>query len=199
MTHDDRQVKKKNSEAPVKKNNIPIFILPILAIALLTAIDQLTKYIIAGNFVLYETKKLIPGIISLTYIRNAGVAWGMFQGGRIIFLVLTVVVLFLCFYLYSNISGKSEHRLLRMTLVVLVSGALGNMLDRIRLGYVIDFFDVDFIDFPVFNIADIYVVISMICLFALIIFKYDNEDIEELLNFKKNKSHTNAEDGREED
>lgn len=159
--------------------------MPILLIALLTAFDQLTKYMITSSFELYESKMVIQNILSFTYIRNTGVAWGMFQGKRIIFLVLTAVVLLFCFYIFANIAEQKKYRLLRIALIVLVSGAVGNMIDRIKLGYVVDFFCVEFIDFPIFNVADIFVVVSMIGIFLLIMFKYNNEEFDEILGIKK--------------
>lgn len=168
-----------------ENKHIRIFILPIIIIAFLTSFDQLTKYMITGSFELYDSKNIIPNILSFTYIRNTGVAWGMFKGKRIIFLILTAVTLLFCIYIYSNIHDNKKYRLLRISLIILISGALGNMIDRIKLGYVIDFFDVDFMDFPVFNVADIYVVISMIALFLLLMFKYDNDEFEEILGLKK--------------
>ncbi len=169
---------------------IRIFILPILFIALLTAFDQLTKYMVTSSFQLYESRAVINDILSLTYIRNAGVAWGMFQGKRIVFLILTAVVLLFCFYIYINIAEQKKYRLLRISLIVLVSGAAGNMLDRIKLGYVVDFFCLEFIDFPIFNVADIFVVVGMIGVFVLIMFQYSNEEFDEILGIKKkNRRH----------
>lgn len=176
----DKSSDKTNTQQK-ERFQIRIFIFPIIMIAVLTAFDQLTKYIIAGIYKLYESKNIIPHVLSFTYIRNTGVAWGMFKGKRIIFLLLTVITLLFCVYIYSNIADNKKYRLLRISLIVLISGALGNMIDRIKLGYVIDFFDVDFMDFPVFNVADIYVVVSMIALFLLLIFKYDNDEFEEIL------------------
>jgi len=100
----------------------------------------------------------------------------------------------LCFAIYSNIAEKSKYRLLRANMIILISGALGNMLDRIKLGYVIDFFEVKFIDFPVFNVADIYVVVSMIIIFILIMFKYSNEEFDEIIGIVKKASDEEVED-----
>lgn len=109
----------------------------------------------------------------------------MFAGKRIIFLIITVVVLIGCLYIYSNINDIPKYKLLRIVIVILVAGAIGNMIDRVRYGYVVDFFYFKLIDFPVFNVADIYVVVSMISMFLLFIFKYTNEDFDEILGSKK--------------
>ena len=163
------------------RKSIKIYIIPIIIIGLMTAFDQLTKFMITSSYELYESRTVIKNILSFTYIQNRGMAWGMLQGKRIIFVALTIIILFLCFAIYSNIADKAKYRLLRANMIILISGALGNMLDRIKLGYVIDFFEVKFIDFPVFNVADIYVVVSMIMIFILIMFKYSNEEFDEII------------------
>lgn len=168
-----------------EQQTIKIYIVPILCIAILTAVDQLTKYIVTGSFVLYESRPAIKNILSFTYIRNSGVAWGLFAGNRILFLILTVLVLLLCFYVYTNIAGQKKYLPLRISLVVLVAGAVGNMIDRIKLGYVVDFLCLEFIDFPIFNVADILVTVSMISVFLLIMFKYDNDEFDEILKMRK--------------
>lgn len=176
---------------------IKIFILPIIIIGLLTAFDQLTKFIITSRFSLYETKPVIPDIFSITYIRNTGVAWGLFKGKRILFLILTFIALLFAFRIYYNVYNKRKYIPIRICLILLISGALGNMLDRIRLGYVVDFFSFELIDFPVFNVADIMVVVSFFLLFFLLIFKYSNEEFDEIMRLKisvvHETDHANAE------
>lgn len=179
-----------------RKFSIKIYIIPIIAIALLTAIDQLTKFIVTSSFELYESRSLIDGVFSLTYIRNQGMACGMFQGKRIIFLIMTTVILLLCFYVYSNIAGKKKYLPLRISLIILIAGAVGNMIDRFKLGYVIDFFDFELINFPVFNVADIYVVISMIFTFILLMFKYNNDEFDEILGFASKEDKASDKDKR---
>lgn len=175
----------------MKQNNIikitfktKIFILPILVIGLLTALDQLTKFIIISNFELYESKPVIENIFAITYVRNTGIAWGMFKGNRIIFLILTIIALLFSFRFYYNVYDKRKYIPIRICIVLLISGALGNMLDRIRLGYVVDFLSFELINFPVFNVADIMVVISIFLLFILIIFKYSSEEFDEIISLK---------------
>ncbi|MBE5945871.1 MAG: signal peptidase II [Lachnospiraceae bacterium] len=169
------------------KKTIKIYTVPIIIIGLLTALDQLTKFMITSSFELYESRPVIKNVLSFTYIQNRGVAWGMFQGKRVIFLILTAIILLLCFYIYSNIANNPKYCILRANMIILMSGALGNMIDRIKLGYVVDFFEAKFIDFPIFNVADIYVVVSMIMIFILIIFKYSNEEFDEIIGSKKDK------------
>lgn len=168
---------------------IKIFILPIIIIGLLTALDQLTKFIITSKFSLYETKPVIQDVFAITYIQNTGVAWGMFKGKRMIFLVLTFIALLFAFRIYYNVYNKKKYIPIRICLILLISGALGNMLDRIRLGYVVDFFSFELINFPVFNVADIMVVVSFFLLFFLLLFKYSNEEFDEIMRLKISFAH----------
>lgn len=172
-----------NNTVEISKNSKKSYIknlLAILAIGILVAIDQLTKLMVRGHFKLHESRPIINGVFSLTYIRNEGIAWGMFQGGRVVFLIITAIVLVVCFYVYYKISGERKLAPIRYCLVFVVSGSIGNMMDRIKFGYVIDFFYFELIDFPVFNVADIYVTVSMILLIILICFVYKEEDFDVL-------------------
>ena len=166
-----------------EQRKIKIYFIPILIIALLTALDQLTKTIIVGKLAVQESIDVIKGVFTITYVQNRGIAWGMLEGKIILFLFMTFLIVGLCFYVYQNILNYPKFRLFRICLIVLISGAIGNMIDRVKLGYVIDFFSFDLIDFPVFNVADIYIVCSMFVIFFLILFKFKDDDLTKL--FKK--------------
>ena len=160
------------------KKKIKIYIIPILCIGLLVALDQITKFIVRTSFALYESHPLIKNVFHLTYIQNTGIAWGMFKNGRTIFLILTILVLLICACFYAKIPESKRFTPIRVCLVILVSGAIGNMIDRMSLHYVVDFFDFRLIHFPVFNVADIYVVVSMIVLILLCAFYYHDHEID---------------------
>lgn len=164
------------------KKKIKIYIIPILCIGLLVALDQITKFIVRTSFALYESHPLIKNVFHLTYIQNTGIAWGMFKNGRTIFLILTILVLLICACFYAKIPENKRFTPIRVCLVILVSGAIGNMIDRISLHYVVDFFDFRLIHFPVFNVADIYVVVSMIVLILLCAFYYHDHEIDALFS-----------------
>lgn len=170
-----------------------IYMIPILCIGLLVAIDQLTKHIVRSSFALYESKPLIKGVFHLSYIQNTGAAWGLLKGRLVLFVVLTLAFLIVCGCLYARIKDDKRFTALRVCLVFLVSGAIGNMIDRIKLHYVVDFFDFRLINFPVFNVADIYVTVSMLVLIILCLFYYKDEDIDRLMIFKHHKSAKNEE------
>ena len=164
------------------KKKIKLYIIPILCIGLLVALDQITKFIVRTSFALYESHPLIKNVFHLTYIQNTGIAWGMFKNGRTIFLILTILVLLICACFYAKIPESKRFTPIRVCLVILVSGAIGNMIDRISLHYVVDFFDFRLIHFPVFNVADIYVVVSMIVLILLCAFYYHDHEIDALFS-----------------
>lgn len=167
-----------------KSFKIKIYFLPILFIGLLTAIDQLTKYMITSSFELYDSKPIIEDIFSLTYIQNTGIAWGMFKGRINILLIITLLIVVLCSYLYHNVSDSEGFMPIKVCLIFIISGGIGNMIDRIKLGYVVDFLSFDLINFPVFNVADIYVTTFTFLLFILIMFKYSDDDFEVIMGKK---------------
>lgn len=180
------------------KQKIKIYIIPILCIGLLVAFDQVTKLMVRGSFALHESRPLIQNVFHLTYIQNTGIAWGMFKNGRIIFLILTIAILLVCACVYAKLPQSKRFMPLRICLVVLVSGAIGNMIDRIYLHYVVDFFDFRLINFPIFNVADIYVTVSMIVLILLCAFYYHDHEIDALFSKSESKtSHHEQEDGND--
>lgn len=170
------------------KHKIKIYIIPILCIGLLVALDQITKFIVRTSFALYESHPLIKNVFHLTYIQNTGIAWGMFKNGRTIFLILTILVLLICACFYAKIPESKRFTPIRVCLVFLVSGAIGNMIDRISLRYVVDFFDFRLINFPIFNVADIYVTVSMIVLILLCAFYYHEHEIDALFSKSERKT-----------
>ena len=116
-------------------------------------------------------------------------AWGMFQGKIPVFLIFTAIILIVCFRILYNVADNKRYVLAKYVDILLIAGALGNLIDRVTLGYVVDFFSFELINFPVFNVADIYVVVSMIVAIILLMFVYKNEEIDEILTLgiKKNK------------
>lgn len=157
------------------------YIIPILAVCVLIFLDQFTKYLITDSFALGETRPVIKDVFHLTYIQNSGMAWGLFQGKRFFFLLFTIPVVLLFSYMYYNIATLSgKFGLIRVLIVCVVAGAIGNMIDRIRLAYVVDFLDFRLINFPVFNVADIFVTCGLILFFVVALFFMNNEDFDKM-------------------
>ena len=143
----------------------------ILIILGLIGLDQLSKYIAINYLSSIGSIPIIKNVFHLTYVENRGAAFGMFQNNQIIFvLVAAITCIFGLYYLY-----KKEVNLLGKTAIILIiSGAIGNLIDRIRLGFVVDYFDFRIIWDYVFNIADVFVVVGTILLCVYIIF-FEND------------------------
>lgn len=160
----------------------------ILGIVLLCLIDQLTKIAAVSALKGNSPFVLIKNVLEFYYLENAGMAWGMMSGARIYFLVLTVLIVGVITYVIIKMP-RTRHMLpFSAVLTVLASGALGNFIDRLTLGYVRDFIYFKLINFPVFNVADIYVTVSVICFVILILFYYKEEDF----NFLKKADKTDT-------
>lgn len=128
--------------------------LPLLVALLIIVADQATKEWVRASFYREETRPLIEGFFHFTYVRNTGAAWGMFGGQNTALLLLSVVMLALLLVFRRSLLGHTwDHRL---ALGLLIGGIVGNMMDRLRLGWVTDFldFDLGFMRWPTFNIAD---------------------------------------------
>ena len=136
---------------------------------LFVIVDQVVKMWIVNNFSLHDGMELIKGLVSILYVRNTGAAWGMFEGKMVFFYLITAVAVGTLLYLMFKEKGKSKLLLTAYSLIL--AGAVGNFIDRIRLGYVVDMFKFEFIDFPIFNVADICLTIGVIFLFYYVIFK----------------------------
>ena len=132
-------------------------------------LDQLSKYLTVANIPLEGHLDFIPGFLGLTYYQNDGAAWSMFAGQQwlfaIIFVAFTVVLIW---EFKKNILGFTafEH----WCLAAIYAGGLGNMIDRVRLGYVVDMIQTEFIDFPIFNVADCFITCGCIALIVHLVF-----------------------------
>lgn len=168
-----------------KKNLIAGSFLPaIISFLILVFIDQLTKYIVDHSMELYDSIPIIKDVFEIHYIRNSGAAWGMFENKQILFYICTVIVFVIGCLFYIRCAKLGKYRDIQMLLVLILSGAAGNFIDRLRFQYVIDFLYFKLINFPVFNIADCYVTIGFFVMILLLFFKYKEEDLEILMKSK---------------
>lgn len=142
----------------------------ILFAAALTALDQFTKHLAVSKLMGHEPFVILKGIFELDYLENRGSAFGMFQGQKIFLLCVGVVFLGIMFFLFSRTPAEKKFLPIHLAAVGIVAGGLGNMIDRIRLGYVVDFFSFVLIHFPVFNVADICVTVGMALFLIYFIF-----------------------------
>lgn len=130
-----------------------------ILLVLFLFIDQITKFIVSTNLNIYEPIVLIKNFFNITYAQNTGAAWSIFEGKTIVLTIVSFVVS--CAMIYWLFKNKNETKIVRFSVLLMLSGAIGNFIDRLLLGYVIDFLDFYIFgyDFPIFNIAD-----SLLCI-----------------------------------
>lgn len=152
-----------------------------LGTALLVLLDQVTKYLAVLFLKDQEPFVIWDGVFELHYLENRGAAFGMLQGQRGFFLLIGVAVFLAAIYFFRYMSEDRKFWPLRLIGMGILAGAWGNMIDRLGLSYVVDFFYFKLIDFPIFNVADIYVSVGTAVLAVLILFYYKDEDLNRLL------------------
>ncbi|MCE3591538.1 signal peptidase II [Streptococcus sp. XMC] len=137
------------------KRKVSIFI----SILLLILLDQAVKGYVVKEIPLGGMRRFIPKVVSLTYLKNSGAAFSMLENQQWFFTIITLIAMGAAFvYLYRHIEG-SIWLLLGLTLII--SGGIGNFIDRLRQGFVVDMFHLDFMNFAIFNVADIYLTIGV--------------------------------------
>ena len=146
--------------------------------------DQYTKGLAARRLMGRPAFVLCNGVFELVYSENRGAAFGMLQGKQALFFVIALAVVAVAGWILWRMPPGRRYAPFTGCLFLLVSGAAGNMIDRLSQGYVVDFFYFSLIDFPVFNVADCYVVISTALLFLLFFAYYKEEELE-FLSFGK--------------
>lgn len=150
----------------------------IVGISLLVFLDQLTKWLVVLKLKPIHDLPIIKDVFHLTYVENRGAAFGILEGKHLFFVITTVTIfIFLTVYYFRLPSGRIYHWM-RLALVLLGAGAIGNLIDRIRHGYVVDFLYFKLIDFPVFNIADICVVVGVAILSVFILLGPETTDLK---------------------
>ena len=137
--------------------------------ALIVVADQITKLLVLNRIPLFSRIEVIPGLIHLTYVQNTGAAFSSFQGMRWLFvgIFLLLTAMLVLEYFKKPMSFATFDR---FCLAAIYGGALGNVIDRVRLGFVVDMISVEFIDFPVFNVADCFITCGSILLLVHLIF-----------------------------
>lgn len=173
--------KRRRDEGQMRKLK---YLAGILVTVLLIWLDQMTKHLAVTHLKGKSSFVILEGVFELTYVENRGAAFGIFQNQRWMFLVLTLVIIAGVFYVVLHLPQEKRFLPVEILSVLILSGAVGNMTDRIVHGYVIDFFYFSLINFPVFNVADCYVTISCVVLLVLA-FYYKEEDLDLIWPFGK--------------
>ena len=141
-----------------------------LFVASIVAADQVTKYLTVANISLYENIPFIPGLLDLTYVQNTGAAFSSFEGQQWLFaLIFAGFTGLLIYEHFKNTMGFTTFE--KWCIAAIYGGGLGNMIDRVRMGYVVDMIETTFMEFPVFNVADCFITCGCILMmFHLILF-----------------------------
>ncbi|SDZ81914.1 signal peptidase II [Pseudobutyrivibrio sp. ACV-2] len=152
----------------------------IVLASVLIGLDQFTKNLAINHLMKKDDIILIPNVLQLHYLENTGAAFSMLEGKQVLFAIMTPILLVALIYLLLRMPKHKKYIPLDYVIVFLIAGAIGNYIDRITNNYVVDFIYFSLINFPVFNVADIYVTVAVIVLFLLILVFYKDEDLEEI-------------------
>lgn len=165
---------------------IIILLIDAVVMAALLAFDQYTKYLAALYLKNNPAIVLIDGVLELQYLENRGSAFGMLQNQKFFILFVGFVFLAVILFFMFKLPARKKYNIVHILLSVVIAGGIGNMIDRFRFDYVVDFISFILINYPVFNVADCYIVVAMIVLFILFVFVYKEKDLD-FLNFKQNR------------
>ena len=135
----------------------------------IVAADQITKYLVLANIPLHGQVEVLPGVVGLTYVRNYGAAFSSFQGMQWLFAVIFILFTVAIIWEYRKKSMKFT-TFEWWCIAAIYGGGVGNMIDRVRCGYVVDMIQTQFMDFPIFNVADCFISCGCVILIAHLIF-----------------------------
>ena len=153
-----------------------------LIVVLIIAVDQLSKYWVVNNIGMRDSISVIPKLIDFVYVKNTGAAFSFLSDKNYGIVILSIIsVLFCVGVIFYMIKYRPENKLLGISLALMLSGAIGNVIDRIFKGYVVDFIEMIFIDFPVINVADIAITFgaAMIIIYVLFFDKTKSNEEQE--------------------
>lgn len=154
----------------------------------LVGLDQYTKYLAVFYLKGQQDCILIPEVFRLTYVENFGAAFGTMQNSTVFLLLMTGILMIYLFLVYGRLVCREGYRCLRIICLVIIAGGIGNIIDRVMYGFVVDFLYFELIDFPVFNVADCYITCGVAALLISMFTIYKEDDMELLIPFavKKN-------------
>ena len=145
------------------------FLYMALFAAGIVAVDQITKFLTVAHIELYQHVEMLPGVLGLTYVQNTGAAFSSFEGMQWLFAVIFLIFTGLILWEYFK-KPQPFTRLERWCIAAIYGGGLGNMIDRLRYGYVVDMIKTEFMEFPVFNVADCFITCGCIMLLVHLVF-----------------------------
>jgi len=151
----------------------------LVSAVILVIIDQISKYIALTSLKPVGNITFIEGFMDFTFVENRGAAFGILHGARWFFVIITVLISAgIIYYVAKKMPKTKEHKMLEASLLLILAGAWGNAIDRLFRGYVVDYFEFTFFSWPVFNVADIYVVVGTVLMAVLVLFVIKDEKKE---------------------
>lgn len=175
------EIEKKETEHKAQAQKVPKYKMHLLGgviIVLLVILDQFTKYLAVRYLKGKPPVVVLKGVLELQYLENTGSAFSMFRGQRLLILLVGAIVLATAVFFLYKLPADKKFCITHILISIMIAGAVGNMIDRIRFGYVVDFVSLILIHFPIFNAADCYVVVSTVILFVLFMFVYKESDLK---------------------
>lgn len=163
-----------------QKNVVCCYMIGAIVSFLLILLDQVTKHLAVSLLKGQDSFVIIRNVFELHYLENHGAAFGVLQGKKVFFITITILMIVLLTYVYGRIPMERRFYPLHGICIALFAGAIGNFIDRILHNYVIDFFYFSLINFPIFNVADIYVTCAMALFIILFLFYYKEADLDRL-------------------
>lgn len=176
----------------IMKNKTSQYTFFILVSSLAVWLDIFTKALASKYLMSGYVYKLIPNIIEFTYVKNRGASFGILQNQMIFFYVITAAVMGMISYTIYKLPSEQKYFPFYLCILFIFSGASGNLIDRVVNGYVVDFIYFKPINFPVFNMADIYITVSVFFLFILAVFIYKEDDMAFILSKKGSDANTKS-------
>ena len=162
----------------MSKYKAKLLCMDVLIAALLLAFDQFTKHLAVVYLKGKDAYVLIDGVLELDYLENRGAAFGMLQNQKFFLVAVGIVFMAVICYFLIRLPDQKKYFIIHILASAIIAGGLGNMIDRIRLDFVVDFISFVLINYPIFNVADIYVVVATIAVFVILLFVYKEEELE---------------------
>ncbi len=167
-------------------NKGKMLLVDALVVMILLALDQFSKHLAIIHLKEQPAYVLIDGVLELQYLENRGSAFGMLQNQKMFLILVGVIFIIVLLFFLLKLPSQKKFNIMHIVIAGIIAGGIGNMIDRIRFDYVVDFISFVLINYPIFNVADIYVVVCTITMFVLIMFVYKENDLE-FLSFKRNR------------
>lgn len=174
------------------KNSRKMLCIDLLIFIVLLAADQLTKHIIRIKLEVHSYYTVIDKVLQIYHYENSGAVWGILKGQRIMFILMAVIVMGVLLYFLLKAPAEKKYLRLNIALTMIAAGAVGNTIDRVMNGKVTDFIYVVLINFPIFNVADIYITLATFWLVIMVLFIYKDEDLDVFTFKRKNREADKA-------